>query len=96
MGEVVVSEVRVKVDIIFCAEITCGPMTLAALLNEGSIEKGSEVCMDRGNTEVGSYDSSCKKGRKGDRRLETPPEGGLLSGGGGVGILRGVVYGFRV
>ena len=45
----------------------CGPMPLAALLKGESIKKGAEECTDRGYTEVGSYDSSCKVGGKADR-----------------------------
>ena len=47
-------------------------MPLVVLLNGGSVENGAAGCTDRGCTEVGSYDSSCKEGRKVDRRLETP------------------------
>ena len=58
----------------------CGPQPLVVLLRGGSVENGVEGCTDRGCMGVGSDDSSCKEGRKVERELETPLEGGLSSG----------------
>ena len=58
----------------------CGPQPLVVLPKGGSVENGAEGCTDRGCMEVGSDNSSCKEGRKVDRELETPLEGGLSSG----------------
>ena len=55
-------------------------MPLAALLKGECVEKGAKGCTDKGYTEVGSYHSSIKEGRKVDRGLETPLGEGGASG----------------